>query len=85
MKKIQPLFIVLVLAGLTLINSGSTQVPALSGQQLSRTVEDGGTGPYPAIMLTESTLPTHTVFRPKDMTAIGNSNKLPVLAWGNGA
>jgi len=85
MKKIQPLIVIAVLAGLTLINSGSAQVPASLGQQASRTVEDGGTGPYSAIMLTESTLPTHTVFRPKDLTVFGSQNKLPILAWGNGA
>lgn len=51
----------------------------------SRVVEDGGTGPYSAIMLTENTLPSHTVFRPKDLSAFGKSHKLPIIAWGNGA
>ncbi len=83
MKRIQS--IILVLAGLTFFYSGSAQVPASDGQPLSRIVEDGGTGPYTAIMLTEATLSTHTVFRPKDLTAFGNSNKLPIIAWGNGA
>ena len=52
---------------------------------MSRTVEDGGSGPYKAIMLTEASLPTHTVFRPKDLSPFANSNKLPIIAWGNGA
>src|SRR5690606_982764 len=51
----------------------------------SRVIEDGGTGPYSALMLSEATLPTHTVFRPQDLSKIGNSNKLPIIAWGNGA
>lgn len=51
----------------------------------SRIVEDGGTGPYSALMIQEATLPTHTVFRPQDLSKIGNSNKLPIIAWGNGA
>jgi predicted alpha/beta-hydrolase family hydrolase len=51
----------------------------------SRMVEDGGTGPYKALMLMEATLPTHTVFRPKDLSAFGQKNKLPIIAWGNGA
>lgn len=51
----------------------------------SRTIEDGGTGPFKAIMLSETTLPTHTVFRPKDLSAFGGNNKLPIIAWGNGA
>jgi hypothetical protein len=51
----------------------------------SRTVEDGGTGPFKALMLSEASLPTHTVFRPKDLSTFGQKNKLPIIAWGNGA
>lgn len=61
------------------------QQPVTSNPITSRVVEDGGTGPYSAIMLTESTLPTHTVFRPKDLNNFKNKNKLPIIAWGNGA
>jgi dienelactone hydrolase len=43
-----------------------------------------GSGPYPAIMLQEPTLPTHTVYRPANLDAPG-LRKLPVIAWGNGA
>ncbi|OYX28365.1 MAG: alpha/beta hydrolase [Flavobacteriales bacterium 32-35-8] len=51
----------------------------------SRIVEDGGTGPFSAIMISEKTLPTHTVFRPQDLSKIEDTNKLPIIAWGNGA
>lgn len=51
----------------------------------SRVVENGGTGKYSALMLTETSLPTHTVFRPKDLAPFGSKEKLPVIAWGNGA
>lgn len=51
----------------------------------SRIVEDGGTGPFSAIMISEKTLPTHSVFRPQDLSKIGANNKLPIIAWGNGA
>ena len=51
----------------------------------SRTVEDGGTGPYNALMVTDSTLVTHTIFRPKDLSVFLGKNKLPIIAWGNGA
>ena len=54
-------------------------------QTASRTVEDGGTGPFKALMVSESTLPTHTVFRPGDLDAFSGDRRLPVLAWGNGA
>ena len=49
------------------------------------TIEDGGTGPYKAILASDSTLATHSIFRPKDLNAFGSKNKLPILAWGNGA
>jgi hypothetical protein len=51
----------------------------------SRTVEDGGTGPYPAVMVSDRTLTTQTVFRPQDLSAFGQTRKLPIVAWGNGA
>ena len=50
-----------------------------------RIVEDGGTGDYSAIMYTDNSLTTHTVFRPEDLSVFGKKNKLPVIAWGNGA
>ncbi|WP_276090296.1 alpha/beta hydrolase [Pedobacter sp. JY14-1] len=50
-----------------------------------RTVEDGGTGPYPAVMIQESSLKTHTVFRPRNLDQFKGKNKLPIIAWGNGA
>ena len=43
--------------------------------------EPAGTGPTPAVMVTEATLPTHTVYRPADLAAAG---RLPLLVWGNG-
>jgi len=52
---------------------------------LSEIIENGGTGDYPAIMATEASLPTHTVFKPQDLTQFGQKNKLPIIAWGNGA
>ena len=52
--------------------------------QNSRIVEEGGSGPYKAIMMEESTLTTHTIFRPQDISKFGKGNLLPVLVWGNG-
>jgi hypothetical protein len=43
-----------------------------------------GTGPFKANMRVEPGLPTHTVYRPADLGALG-ARKLPVVAWGNGA
>ncbi|HEX2535098.1 MAG TPA: hypothetical protein VHK69_15240 [Chitinophagaceae bacterium] len=58
--------------------------PAWSQQPAPRVIEDGGTGQYSALMLTEASLTTHTIFRPKDLSAWGNTNRLPIIAWGNG-
>jgi hypothetical protein len=41
-----------------------------------------GSGPYPAHMLTDSTLPGHTIFAPK--TPLTGNLSLPFIAWGNG-
>jgi len=59
-------------------------LPAVGEENGERTVEDGGTGPYKAIMVGDSSIPTHTIYRPKDLSAFGNNVKLPILAWGNG-
>lgn len=67
-----------------LIAGASAVQPALA-QTTSRTVEDGGTGPFKALMLSESSLPTHTVFRPADLSGFGENQKLPIISWGNGA
>jgi dienelactone hydrolase len=58
---------------------------AVAQQIDSRVVEDGGTGQYSAVMTTQASLQTHTVFTPKDLGKFGKSKKLPVIAWGNGA
>ena len=51
----------------------------------SEVVEDGGTGPYKAIMVEEPSLEAHTILRPTDLTPFNAGNPLPVLVWGNGA
>jgi hypothetical protein len=40
-----------------------------------------GSGPYPATREEPTSLPTHTVYRPADLS---HSPKLPVLLWANG-
>jgi len=41
-----------------------------------------GTGPFPAILEQDAGLPTHTVYRPQDLSKV--TGKLPIIAWGNG-
>jgi dienelactone hydrolase len=43
-----------------------------------------GTGPFPAVMEMDPGLPTHTLYRPKDLAALG-AEKLPIVVFGNGA
>ena len=72
-------FFVLIFAICTCYSATYAQQPT------ARTVEDGGTGTYSAVMYTDNSLPTHTIFRPKDLSAFGKQKKLPIIAWGNGA
>ena len=50
-----------------------------------RVIEEGGTGTYKAVMKEEKTLPEHTLFVPRDLSAFSKGKPLPVLVWGNGA
>jgi hypothetical protein len=43
-----------------------------------------GSGPYRAIMEADPGLPTHTVYRPADLSPLA-STKIPIVAWANGA
>ena len=49
----------------------------------SKIVEDGGQGPYKAIMTEVPGLQAHTVFVPQDLSKFGKKNLLPVLVWGS--
>lgn len=54
-------------------------------QPKSRIIEEGGTGPYKAIMTEVEGLAEHTLFHPQDLSIFDANNPLPVLVWGNGA
>lgn len=75
----------LLILGVSFVSNQADAQQNASLKKASRIVEDGGTGPHPAIMLAERTLPTHTVFRPQNLSPFGPQNKLPIIAWGNGA
>jgi dienelactone hydrolase len=49
------------------------------------TVEDGGTGPYKAIVTGDAGLRGFAIYRPRDLDLFGDMQKLPVVLWGNGA
>ena len=58
--------------------------PAVAQEKKSKIVEDGGTGQYKAVMMSEPTLATHTIFRPQDLKPFGKDKLLPIVIWGNG-
>ena len=72
-------------AGLLLLSFCFLLHTSRAQEAKSRIVEDGGTGPFKAVMMADPSLPTHTVFVPQDLSAFGGDHKLPVIAWGNGA
>jgi len=85
MKKISLLFFALAFSGASMQFAAYAQGTTPATQLTSRVIEDGGTGMYPAIMLSDASLPTHTIFRPQDLKMFDQKNKLPIIAWGNGA
>jgi hypothetical protein len=85
MKKTLICLAVLMFAGFVSQKTLSAQEAVSSEKATVRVVEDGGTGDYSAIMYTDNSLETHTVFRPKDLKSFGKKAKLPIIAWGNGA
>ena len=48
------------------------------------TIGDGGTGPYKAILSGDPPLPTHAIYRPRDLSPFGGKNSLPIVAFANG-
>lgn len=51
----------------------------------SKVIDNGGNGPYPAVAITERSLPDFVVYRPKDITyAARTEGGLPVLVFANG-
>ncbi len=85
MKKHNLFLVLCAFATIGFFQSALAQTEAPAAKPTVRTIEDGGTGPYSAITYTDNSLPTHTIFRPKDLTAFGKAKKLPIIAWGNGA
>ncbi len=53
-------------------------------QFVELTIGDGGTGPYKAVMTGDTSLSTHTIYRPADLTKFVSKERLPVVVYGNG-
>jgi hypothetical protein len=83
--------LVLALIALGLMTPAlAAQAPAVRPSATSRAVEPSGPpvplGPYAAVTIESAEgLPTHTVYRPTDLSAFPSKDKLPIVVWGNGA
>ena len=84
MRKISHVCLVLLFASFCCLNITLAQKNDFNNTTF-RVVEDGGTGDFSAIMYTDETLPSHTIFRPKNLSSFGDNEKLPIIVWGNGA
>lgn len=70
----RPILLTMIVAG-TCIWAQPTSAAAEPSQ---------GSGPFPAVMEQDNGLPTHTIYRPQDLSKL-QGQKLPIVAWGNGA
>lgn len=85
MKRTYALLVLLLSTGFCFVNPVSAQDTTHATKPTSRVIEDGGTGSFKAIMISENSLATHTIFRPTDLSAATKKSKLPIIVWGNGA
>src|SRR5438552_3397545 len=53
-------------------------------ERLVVTIGDGGTRKYNAVLMGEPSLPTHAIYRPRDLRPFGEKNPLPIVAFANG-
>ena len=61
------------------VGSASGRVESLAVQ-----IGDGGTGRYKAILAGDPSLPTHAIYRPRDLRPFGAKLLMPIVAFGNG-
>ena len=87
----------LILLTLPTCSRAQDEVPELTGtvafttasrsgrvERLMVTIGDGGTGSYKAVLTGDPGLPTHALYRPRDLRPFGQRNLLPIVAFGNG-
>lgn len=60
-------------------------IPTFAQITQFKIIDDGGSGPYPAIAATEESLSDYVVYRPRDLATAAHQGTLPVLVFGNGA
>ncbi|HYV37580.1 MAG TPA: hypothetical protein VE988_17880 [Gemmataceae bacterium] len=77
-------FVAAVVAALAVLGSAEAQDKGKQPPGGKQKAGAGGSGPYKAVVIGEPTLPTHAVYRPKDLSPFGKDVKLPIVLWGNG-
>ena len=61
------------------------QFPSVARTVNSTRVDDGGRGPYKAVIVEDDALPGYSIFRPEDLTSAASvEGPLPVILFGNG-
>ncbi|WNH07634.1 hypothetical protein [Thalassobellus suaedae] len=51
----------------------------------TKLIDQGGSGNYPSIAVTEQSLPDFVVYRPENIQkAVKQQDRLPILVWANG-
>lgn len=58
--------------------------PAVT-EAATRAADDGGSGAYRALMTVDTSLQTHTIYRPADLAPFDETSRLPIVVWANGA
>jgi dienelactone hydrolase len=81
MKTKMLIFFTLITGLILTFPAGAQQTPE---QPRSTVVEEGGTGPFRAILTEDNSLQGFAIYRPEDLSAFGKKEKLPVVLWGNG-
>ena len=60
-------------------------LPSVARTAKSTRVDDGGSGPYKAVIVEDDALPGYSIFRPEDLkSAAAVEGPLPVILFGNG-
>lgn len=75
-------FLFLLISSTVLLNSTTVM-----GQiKATKMIDEGGSGPFKAYAVSETSLPDYVVYRPQDLSAaVQKLGKLPAFIWANGA
>jgi dienelactone hydrolase len=79
-----------VIIGCALVSSAIAQQPPVPSTSLQAPpdappIKNNPPGPFAVTLEANPGLPTHTIYRPGDLSQFGAKNALPIVSWGNGA